>query len=422
MRKMKDSGIEWIGEIPTTWELRRLRFLCDIQTGNMDTQNNNPDGKYPFYVRSPKIEHSDSYTFDNEAVLMAGDGVGAGKVFHYVSGKYGCHQRVYSMSDFAEVNGKYLYYYLSENFYKKIEESNAKSTVDSVRLPMLKDFVVAFPKKDEQEKIVTYLNEKSSKIDAIIEKQQAVIGKLKEYKLSIITETVTLGLNKDVDLKDSQIAWIGHINNDYSLSRVGAFSFVTKLAGFEYTDTMVNAISPDEIIPIVRAQNVRMFKFNDNNISEYIGEDISKSLQRCALDKKAVLITFIGAGIGDVCIFDKENRHHLAPNVAKIEIRDEFKNILLEEFLMYYLGSYAGKGEIQKISKASAQPSLSMGTIRGIKIVLPPIEEQYEIVSYLDEKCKIIDILILRKEEEIKKLSEYKKSLIYEVVTGKKEV
>ena len=185
---------------------------------------------------------------------------------------------------------------------------------------------------------------------------------------------------------------------------------------------MVNAISPDETVPIVRAQNVKMFKFNDNNISEYIGEDISKSLQRCALDKKAVLITFIGAGIGDVCIFDKENRHHLAPNVAKIEIRDEFKNILLEEFLMYYLGSYAGKGEIQKISKASAQPSLSMGTIRGIKLVLPSIKEQHEIINYLNEKCKVIDKLILNKEEVIKKLSEYKKSLIYEVVTGKKEV
>ena len=151
MREMKDSGVKWIGEIPNDWKQRRLRFLCNIQTGNMDTQNNNPDGIYPFYVRSPIVEHSDSYTFDNEAVLMAGDGVGAGKVFHYVNGKYGCHQRVYSMSDFWEIEGKYLYYYLLENFYKKIDENNAKSTVDSVRLPMIKDFIVVFPEYDAVE-------------------------------------------------------------------------------------------------------------------------------------------------------------------------------------------------------------------------------------------------------------------------------
>lgn len=188
---MKESGIEWIGKIPADWDIRRLRFLCTIETGNMDTQDNNPEGEYPFYVRSPIVEHCDSFTFDNEAVLMAGDGVGAGKTFHYVKGKYGCHQRVYSLHSFTEVLGKYLYYYLLENFYKKIEESNAKSTVDSIRLPMIKDFPVVLPPYEIQGKTINYLDSKCEQIDATVTRKQALIEKLKAYKKSLIYEVVT---------------------------------------------------------------------------------------------------------------------------------------------------------------------------------------------------------------------------------------
>ena len=196
---------------------------------------------------------------------------------------------------------------------------------------------------------------------------------------------------------------------------------MTKLAGFEYTDIMSSAISDTGEVPIVRAQNVRMFNFNDN-IDEYIGLDVSQKLDRCTLNKKCLLITFIGAGIGDVCIFSKAMRYHLAPNVAKIEIRDEYKTILDEEYLMFYLGSLAGKGEISKISKASAQPSLSMGTIRGITIAVPPIDEQRKISEYLSRKIAFIDKVVRGKESIIENLLAYKNSLIYEIVTGKKEV
>lgn len=311
MRQMKDSGIEWIGEIPENWNNQRLRFICEIQTGNMDTQDHNPDGVYPFYVRSPIVEHSDTYTFDNEAVLMAGDGVGAGKVFHYVKGKYGCHQRVYSMSN-LHINGKLLYYYLSENFYKKIEASNAKSTVDSVRLPMLKDFHVVFPNESEQYKIVSYLDRQCELIDNVIEKTKASIEEYKKLRQAVITQAVTKGVRGKRPMKDSGIEWIGEIPEEWETTNVGRLCFVTKLAGFEFTKDMVNNITEEGDVPIVRAQNIKMGRFIDN-IKEFISLDISNKLNRCALDKKCILITFIGAGIGEVAIFDNKARYHLAP-------------------------------------------------------------------------------------------------------------
>lgn len=430
MKKMKDSGIEWIGEIPIDWELNKIGSIYEERNTKVSDKDFPPlsvtkKGIVPQLENAAKTDNGDNRKLikKNDFVINSrSDRRGSCGISEYDGS---CSLINTVLKPRRNMSNKYYSYVFRSELFADEFYRWGNGIVDdlwSTKWSNMKNIYIPLPPLETQTHIADYLDEKCEKIDGIIEKQQSMIEKLKEYKLSIITEAVTKGLNPRVKIKDSQIPWIGNINNDYSLSRVGAFSFVTKLAGFEYTDTMVNAISSDDAIPIVRAQNVRMFKFNDNNISEYIGEDISKTLQRCALDKKAVLITFIGAGIGDVCIFDKETRHHLAPNVAKIEIRDEFKSILLEEFLMYYLGSYAGKGEIQKISKASAQPSLSMGTIRGIKIVLPPIKEQKKIISYLEKKCKTIDEVIFAKEMEIKKLTEYKKSLIYEVVTGKKEV
>ena len=118
---MKDSGVEWIGEIPEHWELIRFRYIVKITTGNQDTQNANPEGEYPFYVRSPIVERCDTYTFDGEGILMAGDGAGAGRVFHLVDGKYAVHQRVYRFYDFKYVNPVFLKFYL-ENMFSKVME------------------------------------------------------------------------------------------------------------------------------------------------------------------------------------------------------------------------------------------------------------------------------------------------------------
>ena len=188
---MKDSGVAWLGEVPRGWEIVRLRFLCQITTGDMDTQDNNPNGEYPFYVRSEIVEKSDNYSFDNEAVLMAGDGVGAGKIFHYVNGKYGCHQRVYSLTNFQDIHGEFLYFYLKEFFKRKIEEGGAKSTVDSVRLPMLKDFPVSIPSTQEQDDIILFIKAQTAHIDRLSDTVRQTIDRLQEYRSTLITQVVT---------------------------------------------------------------------------------------------------------------------------------------------------------------------------------------------------------------------------------------
>ncbi len=188
---MKDSGIDWIGEIPEHWEQKRLRFLCNIKTGDKDTIDREDNGKYPFYVRSPKIEHINSFSFDGEAVLMAGDGVGAGKVFHYVKGKFGCHQRVYIIYNFKNVEGEYLYYYMQIKFKHIIEQYSAKSTVDSVRLFMLQNFNILIPSTQEQNNIISHIKNATVRIDKVISFQQRMLALLQERKQIIINDVVT---------------------------------------------------------------------------------------------------------------------------------------------------------------------------------------------------------------------------------------
>ena len=158
--------------------------------------------------------------------------------------------------------------------------------------------------------------------------------------------------------------------------------FITKLAGFEYTEHII-LLDIGEV-PVIRAQNVKPFKLNVDNL-KYIDLNTSKLLERCSLTKAALLVTFIGAGIGDVALFDFQERWHLAPNVAKMEPFSGCENKVNLKYIAYFLNSSVGRNEIFKHLKSTAQPSISMGTIRDIDYPLPPLPEQHRIVTKIDQ-------------------------------------
>ena len=189
--EMKDSGVDIIGYIPKDWTLRRLKFLCSVMTGNQDTQNAVDNGIYPFYVRSPIVERSNVYTYEGEGVLMAGDGAGAGRVFHHAFGKYAIHQRVYCFHDFHNILPDYFYYFMSELFKHEMDKGSAQSTVPSVRMPMIVNFQICLPPIDEQRHIVKAIEKSCKLIDSIIAEKEQLIVDLTDYKKSLIFEVVT---------------------------------------------------------------------------------------------------------------------------------------------------------------------------------------------------------------------------------------
>lgn len=425
MREMKDSGIEWIGKIPKEWCIVKFKYLHNgLNTGEaIDKEYWESDaGLNAFYTAglTPiRTGYSNFPTWketgENDLLLARN---GTPYVYLPVSKAYYTDHIIRAAMS-SLVNRRFIRYCL--------QQSIASIAVDSVSIPtwsatLWNNQILTWPSVIEQERIAAFLDAECAEIDAVLEKTRASIEEYKKLKQAVITQAVTKGVRGDRPMKNSGIEWIGEIPAEWKVASIGRFCFVTKLAGFEFTNDMMSNIQDRGDIPIVRAQNIKMGKFI-KNISEFIPYRISQKLERCALNRKCLIITFIGAGIGEVAIFNEPKRYHLAPNVAKIVINVGMEHFVTEEYLLYFLMSFAGQEEINKIKKATAQPSLSMGTIRSIKMVLPDsIEEQSEIVSYLDMRCASIDALIAKKQQYITEIENYKKSLIYEYVTGKKEV
>lgn len=151
------------------WEKSTIGKISDISTGNKDTQNKKDDGKYPFYVRSPNPERIDTYSYDGEAILTAGDGVGVGKVIHYVTGKFDFHQRVYKISDFDNHKawGRFVYFYFLEHFYNRVKRMSAKNSVDSVRYSMISEMPLSLPSLPEQKAIADVLSAANEEISLL---------------------------------------------------------------------------------------------------------------------------------------------------------------------------------------------------------------------------------------------------------------
>jgi len=165
------------------WEQRKVKELCSISTGKSNTQDKIDEGEYPFYVRSPIVERSNKYLYDEEAVLTVGDGVGTGKVFHYVNGKYDLHQRCYRMyAFFDELNAKYFYHTFSHLFYKRVMAMTAKTSVDSVRLEMISDMEIPTPTIAEQEKVGAFF----TNLDNLITLHQRKCETLQKLKKSML--------------------------------------------------------------------------------------------------------------------------------------------------------------------------------------------------------------------------------------------
>lgn len=404
MREMKDSSVEWIGEIPAHWSPIRFRFVAKITTGNQDTQNADPDGEYPFYVRSPIVERCNNYTFDGKGILMAGDGAGAGRVFHLVDGKYAVHQRVYRFYDFKYMDPVLLKYYLENLFATVMDYGSAKTTVPSVRLPMIQDFVVCVPPKKEQDNIVAVLNEKCAHVGSLISNVQAQIEKLKTYKQSLITEVVTKGLDPAVPMKDSGFEWIGEIPSTWDTVRIKQLLRERKERSVEGKEEPLSMSQKVGLVP------TKMLDSIPNMASSFVGAKLTY--------------------VNDL-VFNKLKAHLGVFSVSK------YDGLVSPDYAVYYSTGVVDLKYLEYLFKTpqcisefrKRSTGIAAGLTRlytdglfAIECPLPPKEEQQRIVPYLDEKCAQIDRLIALKQSKIEKLEQYKRSLIYEYVTGKREV
>lgn len=409
MREMKDSGIDIVGEIPKSWKLERLRYLCDITTGNQDTQDADPDGEYDFYVRSPKIEKSTKYSFGGEGILMAGDGAGAGRIFHHAYGKYAVHQRVYIIKNIREIDSSFLFYYISNIFPKLMDKGSAQSTVPSVRLPMLLNFTLALPDKKKQNLISSFLDTQCSEIDATAKDIQKEISLLEDYKKSVITEAVTKGLNPDAEMKDSGIEWIGEIPKDWVTIRIG---------------NVFSLRNERNYLPMEQVQLLSLYSGKGVFPTGEEGTTNSGNHAQTVADYKIVkrndiVVNIILAWMGSLGI---SNYDGVVSPAYDVYIPDEEK--VVPHYYHYVFRTSGIANECYRYGRGIMMMRWRTysSEFKRIHVPFPSFDEQQQIADYLDTKSAEIDTLIADKKRQLDILADYKKSLIYEYVTGKKEV
>lgn len=277
------------------------------------------------------------------------------------------------------------------------------------------------PGMAEQVRIAQYLNEKCSKIDAIITKLEAIIEKSKKYKLSIVTEAVTKGLNPDVEMKDSGIEWVGKIPVDWYVSKL-KYLFADGDDGLKI-GPFGSAIRGKtlESGPYKIYNQAHLIQNNFKLNRHFVSEETYNQLLSYRVKPGDILFSMMGT-IGKCRIMpDGYPEGIMDSHLLKAGLN---KKILPEFFVYAYDKDYSNQVMPQLLftSNGTIMNGLNSTILKSVQIAVPPIGEQKKIVGYLDEKCSKIDVVISNREKEIEKLREYQKSLIYEVVTGKKEV
>ena len=375
-----------IGVIPEDWDIIPANKLMKIETGSKNTEDKKEDGKFPFFVRSSKIENIDTYSYDCEAVLTAGDGVGTGKVFHYYNGKFDVHQRVYVMYEFDDIIGKYFYYYFSENFRDEVAKYTAKSSVDSVRKNMIADMLIPVMSNSEQREITKVLSD----IDSLIDSLEKLVEKKKDIKQGVMQKLLT------------------------GKQRLPGFTGEWENEKLKYLVTMFAGGTPSRQIQEYYNGEIKWASVSDiTNVSKYIvdtAENISKeglNSSSAKLFPANTILFAMYASIGKCCISLKP----ISSSQAILGLYD-FKNCNME-YLYYWLVSR--EKDFIDMGQSGTQSNLSKKIMEAIEITLPQIEEQEAIASVLSDMDEEIEAL----EQKLEKYSMLKQGMMQQLLTGK---
>lgn len=407
--KYKDSGVSWLGEIPYEWVVRRARFLCSIGTGSADTEDKEDEAAVPFYVRSQTVECISKPTHSGEAVLTAGDGAGVGKVYHHHRrGPFAAHQRVYVMQDFSGVTARYFYYAFSGMFAKVALDGGAKSTVDSLRRPMLTNFFVALPGLSEQERITDYLDSAISTIDTAISSQERLIELLKERRSVIITLAVTKGLDPKAKMKDSGVPWLGQVPVHWDIKRCKHFLRERNLRSIDGSEVLLSVSEYFGVKPRAEAIDEGDVLVRAKTLVDY---------KVCRAGDLVMNIMLAWKRAYGVTKYDGI----VSPAYAVFKF---ISNQMVPEYLHYLLRTDIYADEFKRNSSGVIDSRLRLypEDFFRIPFLIPPIGEQKAIVQQLDDAINQMDSAMLSQGRMIELLKERRSAIITQAVTGQIDV
>ncbi len=405
----KDSGIDWLGEIPSHWELKKVKYLFLIGRGRVIAQTELvEEGIYPVYssqtLNNGILGFINTFDFDKPLITWTTDGANAGTVF-LRKGQFNCTNVCGTLESTSNDLKEFIVYTLSyvAQYYKRPDTNGAKIMNNEMA-----EIILPLPPLHEQEAIARFLDDKCAKIDELVAIKEQQIDKLKELRQVKIHQAVTKGINPNVPLKDSGIEWIGEIPVHWEVKRIKSIA------------TIYNGSTPNSSVSTYWDGEVVWVTPKDFNSEKYllksernITEQGYRSCGTTLVPPGSIVLT-TRAPIGKVMIAGTE----LCTNQGCKSL------VLVNEVISEYIYSLLliSTSVLNSLGTGTTFMELSNVALKDFEIPIPPLSEQEEIVAYLDKVTKQIDQTINHYQNQIEKLKEYKQSLINAAVTGKIKV
>lgn len=439
--EMKDSGVEWIGEIPKHWSPLKLKYASWLKgrigwqglksdeyidegayliTGT-DFDNGSINWNTCAHISVERFnEDSDIHIQENDLLITKDGTIGKVAVAKRSPGMVSLNSGVMLIRNVRRYKyyDKYLYYILmSEQFHLWYELSqNGASTIKHLYQEQFYNFTFSYPPIKEQTAIASYLDDKCTAIDDVIAQAKETIEEYKSWKASVIFEAVTKGLDPNVEMKDSGVEWIGKIPKHWRIVKV---KYCTTKIGSGKTPRGGAEIYTDSGITFLRSQNIYDEGLKLAAVS-FIPEEIDNEMISTRVFPDDVLLNITGGSIGRCCLYPQNmpcanvNQH-----VCIIRVKP---NIILPQLMHYLWCSHVGQTAINIYQSGANREGMNFEQIGNVAIPIMGLQEQRHLKDYLDDKCATIDSIISEKQVLIDELESYKKSLIFETVTGKRRV
>lgn len=406
--KYKDSGVEWLGEVPEGWDTKRLKWIARLEYGSSLNEDDREGGDVPVYGSNGIVgEHSKSIT--GKPAIIIGRKGSYGKVSYSRVPCFPIDTTYYTDSSLTKENIRWLYYILSSI---ELDEITFDTGVPGLSREFAYAKTVPFSSKTEQTAIATFLDQKTTKIDELIKKNEKLIELLKEKRQAVISHAVTKGLNPNAKMKDSGIEWIGDIPEGWGVKKLKYVAEIVLGKMLQNEDS-----GKDELKPYMRAQNIQWEIVDITDVKEMWFSDYEIKKYRA---QKGDLLISEGGEVGRTALWNGELEEcYIQNSVHKVTVDKKLAN---NRYLLNLLKTYGKWGYFESIVNRVSIGHLTREKLKEIKIVCPPKNEQEQIVTYLDKKSSSMDEIIQKIQPQIEKLKEYRQALISNVVTGKVRV
>lgn len=432
MTRMKESGIDWIGQIPEEWEVTRIKNIVSIERGASPRPIDkfiSDDGtgvnwirigdtyKGNKYITSTKLKITNRgkqfSRYIHPGTLILSNSMSFGEP--YISSIYGCiHDGWLSLDPFNNISKEYLYWLLlSDVCTSQFNLVSIGAVVENLSVDKVGNTLVSVPYSlSEQQKIADFLDKKTAQLDKLKSLLEEQIQKLKDYRASLIYETVTKGLDKNVPMKDSGIDWVGKVPQGWGVSKLKNLLKIKD--GTHDTPSYV-----DSGIPLITTKNI-------NSFSNYIDFSTAKNIsykdyilinRRSDVEYGDILMPMIGTVGGAVQVTTKNSF-----SIKNVALFKAGFDLIMSKYLYYQLNSDIVNNQLEFLMSGGVQSFVSISILEQLQIINPSEKDKKKIVRFLDEKTQKIDKLIQIKNQQIENINKQRQTLIYDYVTGKRRV